>query len=68
MADKLDNSAPFNDDQGTRRAQEPTGAGAEASEGIRDEPLDSQSHEHLSGYGGKGGKPKTPNDDETGRR
>ncbi|HYC49704.1 MAG TPA: hypothetical protein VEB19_01220 [Gemmatimonadaceae bacterium] len=99
MADKLDNSAPFNDDQGTRRAQKPTGAGAEAAEGIhgeprnrdqkRDpsdntsltdrtdetndarkgsEPFKSNSHEHLSGYGGKGGVPKTPNDDETGRR
>ena len=99
MADKLDNSAPFNDDQGTRRAQKPTGAGAEAAEGIhgapkhreekRDpsdntsltdrtsetdndrkgsEPFDSASHEHVSGYGGKGGTPKTPNDSEKGRR
>ena len=38
MTDKLDDSAPFNDDQGTRRAQEPTGAGAEASEGIHGSP------------------------------
>ena len=38
MADKLDNSAPFNDDQGTRRSKEPTGAGAEASEGIHGSP------------------------------
>jgi hypothetical protein len=93
MADKLDNSAPFNDDQGTRVAGKPTGAGAEAAEGIhgdpkhRDsqrrpgektsltdgesadddersgsEPLDSNSHEHVSGYGGKGGAPKQSND------
>jgi hypothetical protein len=39
MADKLDNSAPFNDGQGTRRAaQKPTGAGAEAAEGIHGAP------------------------------
>lgn len=38
MADKLDNSAPFNDDQGTRIAKEPTGAGAEAAEGIHGAP------------------------------
>jgi hypothetical protein len=38
MADKLDNSAPFNDGQGTRRAQQPTGAGAEAAEGIHGAP------------------------------
>lgn len=93
MTDKLDNSAPFNDDQGTRIAREPTGAGAEAAEGIhgdpkhrdsrRDpeektsltdndaapndersgsEPLDSNSHQHISGYGGKGGAPKQSND------
>jgi hypothetical protein len=95
MADKLDNSAPFNDDQGTRVARQPTGAGAEAAEGIhgdpkhrdsrRDpkdktslsdsdseaapddersgsEPLASNSHEHQSGYGGKGGAPKKSND------
>lgn len=93
MADKLDNSAPFNDDQGTRLARKPTGAGAEAAEGIHgdpahresrrnpedktsladtdaegddersgSEPLGSNSHEHLSGYGGKGGAPKHPND------
>jgi hypothetical protein len=93
VADKLDNTAPFNDGQGTRVAGKPTGAGAEAAEGIhgdpkhRDsrrrpddnsslegsnanpddgrsgsEPLDSNSHEHLSGYGGKGGAPKQSND------
>ena len=97
MSDKLDNSAPFNDDQGTRVAREPTGAGAEAAEGIhgdpkqRDsrrnpkdktsladretapederngsEPLDSNSHEHLGGYGGKGGTPKQSNDGSKG--
>ena len=38
MADKLDNSAPFNDDQGTRTAKKPTGAGAEAAEGIHGAP------------------------------
>ena len=40
MTDKLDNSAPFNDDQGTRVAREEksTGAGAEAAEGIHGAP------------------------------
>jgi len=40
MPDPLDDSAPFNDDQGTRMAREsrPTGAGAEASEGIHGSP------------------------------
>ena len=38
MADKLDNSAPFNDGQGTKRAGKPTGAGAEAAEGIHGAP------------------------------
>ena len=96
VADKLDNSAPFNDDQGTRIAREPTGAGAEGAQGIHgdskhpgtqgqssadsgskgspdtdrkgSEPLDSNSHEHVSGYGGKGGIPKQPNDGTRGRR
>ena len=64
MADKLDNSAPFNDDQGTRTAKEPIGAGAEATEGVREEPLDSHSHEHVSGYGGNAGTPKQSSDRE----
>lgn len=41
MADKLDDSAPFNDDQGTRTGSEhsgSTGAGAEAAEGIHGAP------------------------------
>ena len=44
MTDKLDNSAPFNDDQGTRIAGnaggtgKSTGAGAEAAEGIHGQP------------------------------
>lgn len=93
MADKLDNTAPFNDGQGTRIAKEPTGAGAEAAEGIhgkpeergarRDpadrtsledredvrepdrsgsEPLESNSQDHQSGYGGRGGAPRQSND------
>ena len=99
MADKLDNSASFDDDQGTRIAAKPTGAGAEAAEGIhgdpkhRDarrrapdstslsgseaapgapssgsEPLDSNSHEHLGGYGGHGGTPRESNDGSDDRR
>ena len=99
MADKLDNSAPFDDEQGTRIAREPTGAGAEGTQGIHgdpkhpgtqgqstnedsepdskgsadssrrgSEPLDSNSHEHVSGYGGKGGHPKQSNDGSRGSR
>lgn len=61
MSDKLDNSAPFNDEQGTRTSKESTGAGAEGTRGTEGEPR-SKSHEHVSGYGGKGGDPKLPND------
>lgn len=61
MSRKLDNSAPFNDDQGTRISREPTGAGAEATEGTQGEPKGS-SHTHRSGYGGEGGEPKEPSD------
>lgn len=60
MTDQLDDSAPFNDDQGTRIST-PTGAGAEATEGTQGEPK-GRSHEHVSGYGGKGGAPKKPNE------
>jgi len=68
MADKLDNSAPFDDDQGTRIAKEPTGAGAEATEGTDGEP--SRGQQHVSTYGGKGGKPKKPDEGNkpTGQR
>jgi hypothetical protein len=66
MTDKLDDSAPFNDDQGTRISREPTGAGAEATEGTQGEP-ESSSHEHRSGYGGDGGEPKKPSDAPTER-
>jgi hypothetical protein len=59
MPDRLDNSAPFDDDQGTR-ISEPTGAGAEATSGTDGEPR-SRSHEHESGYGGKAGRPKESN-------
>ena len=38
MADKLDNSAPFNDGQGPRPGGLPRLAGAEAAEGIHGAP------------------------------
>lgn len=38
MADTPDKSAPLTDDQGTRIARKPTGAGAEAAEGIHGAP------------------------------
>lgn len=59
MADKLDDSAEFNDEQGTQ-VSEPTGAGAEATRNMEGEPR-GRSHEHRSGYGGDGGEPKEPN-------
>lgn len=62
MRDKLDNAAPFNDGQGTRIEKGPTGAGAEAAEGVREKPEQAQSQEHVSGYGGHGGAPKESND------
>jgi hypothetical protein len=61
MTDRLDDSAPFNDDQGTRISETPTGAGGEATEGSRDEP-ERRTHEHRSGYGGDKGEPKEPYD------
>ena len=66
MADELDDTAAFNDDQGTRIAKEPTGAGAEATEGTQGEPR-GRSHEHRSGYGGNGGEPKKPNEPNKAR-
>ena len=59
MTDRLDDSASFNDDQGTR-VSEPTGAGAEATQSTDGEPR-GRSHEHRSGYGGEAGEPKEPN-------
>jgi hypothetical protein len=68
MRDKLDDSAPFDDEQGTRTADEkPTKAGAEAMRGTDGKPLTS-SQDHHSAYGGKGGEPKEPNDVPTSRR
>ena len=61
MADKLDDSAPFDDDQGTRVSQKPTGAGAEANAGTQGEP-ERRTHEHRSSYGGDMGEPKEPSD------
>ena len=61
MADRLDNSAPFDDDQGTRvSSDEPTGAGAEATSSTDGKPKHS-SHTHESGYGGRAGEPKESN-------
>lgn len=62
MSDPLDDSTPFDDQQGTRVAKEPTGAGAEATEGMQGEPK-SKSHEHRDGYGGEGGEPREPSAD-----
>jgi hypothetical protein len=50
-----------------RTADQPTGAGAEATRGTDGEPK-SNSHEHRSGYGGKGGSPKAPNDPPKNKR
>lgn len=57
MPDKLDNAAPFNDEQGTKIPGKSTGAGAEATEGIRNKDnADDNSEQHLSKYGGSGTK------------
>jgi hypothetical protein len=51
MTDTLDNSAPFNDDQGTRIARDgdkSTGAGAEAAEGIHGAPQQRESRRDPS--------------------
>ena len=61
MSDRLDNSAPFEDDQGTRvSSSDATGAGAEATSGTNGKPA-RDSHKHESGYGGKAGQPKQSN-------
>ena len=69
MADRLDDSAPFDDDQGTRISQTPTGAGTEANAGTQGEKQgdkqgepERRTHEHRSGYGGDKGEPKEPYD------
>jgi len=67
MADKLDNSAPFDDDQGTRISGEPTGAGTEPARGTDGEGK-SGDHENESSYRGKAGQPKEPEDIPTSRR
>lgn len=56
----------FNDDQGTRIAGEPTGAGAEPMAGTDGKP-ETSSQEHLSGYGGKGGESKEPSEPRDSR-
>ena len=70
MTDDLDNSAPFDDGQGTRiaREQPPTGAGSEATDGATGGKPSRGNHEHESGYGGKKGQPKVPSDIPTSRR
>ena len=55
----------FNDDQGTRIAEEPTGAGAEATQGTDGKPS-KDAEKHRSGYGGDAGDPKRPNEPKRG--
>jgi hypothetical protein len=58
------NAASLDDQKGgnvTPKPEEKTGAGAEATQAMDGEP-EGASHTHLSAYGGKGGKPKLPND------
>jgi hypothetical protein len=55
----------FNDDQGTRISEEPTGAGAEATQGTNGKPA-RDAHKHRSAYGGEGGEPKKPNEPRKG--
>lgn len=69
MAKNRKGRAGLGDDQGTRvgrpdsagtRASEgrPTGAGAEGAGRPQKAPIDGHDAEHVSGYGGKGGRPK----------
>lgn len=51
----------FNDEQGTKIAGDPTGAGSEATQGNDGKPSP-RNHEHHSAYGGKAGEPKESND------
>jgi hypothetical protein len=67
MSDRLNDSAPIDDELRKRAPAKPTGAGAEATEGTDGEP-ESSSQEHHSAYGGKGGEPKEPNDFPKSRR
>jgi hypothetical protein len=67
MTDDLDNSAPFNDEQGTRVSKDSTGAGAEATQHVNGQPKE-RTEEHESAYGGRGGEPKESNDIPTSRR
>ena len=60
---KENKSASIDDQKGpnvTPKAEEKTGAGAEATEGMEGEAKGA-SHLHRSGYGGNAGKPKMPN-------
>lgn len=60
MADDLDDSAPFNDDQGTKLSENATGMGSEATQHTDGQPRE-HDREHESGYGGRGGEPKESN-------
>ena len=66
MTDELDDSAPFNDEQGTKVTRDSTGAGAEPTQHVEGQPK--RTTEHESGYGGRGGEPKQSNDVPTSRR
>jgi hypothetical protein len=67
MADDLDDSAPFNDDQGTKLSKDSTGMGSEATQHVDGQPKN-RTTEHESGYGGRGGDAKEANDIPTSRR
>ncbi|HJQ20611.1 MAG TPA: hypothetical protein VJ867_09705 [Gemmatimonadaceae bacterium] len=67
MADDLDNSAPFNDDQGKKLSKDSTGVGSEATQHTDGQPRD-RTTEHESGYGGRGGEPKKAQDVPSSRR
>lgn len=68
MADDLDNSAPFNDDQGTKLSEDSSAMGSEATQHVDGQPHHERDREHESGYGGRGGHPKQPSDVPSSRR
>lgn len=65
MPDKLDNSAPFDDEQGTRIARKPTGAGSEAAEGIHGDPKHRETRRDPSDKSSLTGE-DTPENDRSG--
>jgi hypothetical protein len=75
MADDKSNASTASKKRSDDKGKEPeTGAGAEATHGTGAAPADPDAagtvrdREHVSGYGGHGGEPKTSSDEREPRR